>query len=459
MNILIQLYFEVFEPVFPVVHREQVDLNSFWPLALAICAIGCRFTETQEFSRCVAPFQEFLRRVLAFEAESTPLEETLVSLTQALILSQIGLLYSGQRKSFIQARGRHSCLMELVDTIGPLKAPERARPGSDEAIGEHTQRDWESWITAETKRRLGYSAWNPSLVVGVTTLFLEKKVKKDIGQFSSLLLLHGIYEEIKRVQCYLDRPLSSWVPSLWLNPGSSPADGDHPESSPPSDPKSSIAVWRNAALDCVDVLHWAANATVASAAGVEHSTVLHLHLSRVVLLVPYTSIQALAKSISTLAAGRSNSRSGRGREDALRAEQEVVRWAQQDEHVCFASITSGSGDKSAERPRSAGQAPGFEGRTDTMQADFEDEPEPTFIRLDRPNDDEMVQQFVKSGRPSVMRAHITGVGNISSPQGPAKILREGRKILSSVSSAWSRTREYISILESVEAVTVNNQIC
>lgn len=159
MNILIQLYFEVFDPIFPVVHREQVDLNRFWPLALAICAIGCRITETQEFSRCVAPFQEFLRRVLAFEAESTPLEETLVPLTQALILSQIGLLYSGQRKSFIQARARHSCLMELVDTIGPLKAPERARPGSDEAIGEHTQRDWESWITAETKRRLGYSAW------------------------------------------------------------------------------------------------------------------------------------------------------------------------------------------------------------------------------------------------------------------------------------------------------------
>lgn len=176
-------------------------------------------------------------------------------------------------------------------------------------------------------------AGNPSLASAVTVLFLEKKVKKDIGQFSSLLLLHGIYEEIKRVQSYLDRPLSSWVPSLWLHPGSSPAESGH-GSSPPSDTKANLAVWRNAALDCVDVLHWAANGTIASAAGVEHPTVLHLHLSRVVLLVPYKSIQTLAKSISTLTAGRSTAWSRAEREEALRAEQEVVRWAQQDE-VCL----------------------------------------------------------------------------------------------------------------------------
>ncbi|KAF7527512.1 hypothetical protein G7054_g10425 [Neopestalotiopsis clavispora] len=563
MNMLIQLYFEFFDPIFPIVHREQVEINDFWPLPLAMCVIGCRFTDTQEFSGSVAPFQEFLRRVLALEAEMNPAEVQIIPLTQALILSQVGLLYSGQRKTFLQARARRSGLMELIHTLRSSTVQDSPFSGSNEAEITHTQRDWELWIISETKRRLGYSVWlldcmsryhfgetptastditqcelpseelwncktawqwsrlvrkterNPSLASAVTVLFLEKKVKKDIGQFSSLLLLHGIYEEIKRVQSYLDRPLSSWVPSLCLHPGLSPAESGH-GSSPPSDTKANLAVWRNAALDCVDVLHWAANGTIASAAGVEHPTVLHLHLSRVVLLVPYKSIQTLAKSISTLTAGRSTAWSRAEREEALRAEQEVVRWAQQDEHKarlavlhcgCFywhirrysrrafyepisvflATLTlwaysmyasrsspvgaevhsdmEGNRSGSVTRHASPGarsdqlftsQEPGYHVQGATTQPDFEDDPEPTFIRLDRPNDDEMVQQFVKSGRPSVMRAYITGVGNISSPQGPAKILREGRKILSSVSTSWSRTRDCISTLESVEAVTVNN---
>ncbi|ETS75801.1 hypothetical protein PFICI_12745 [Pestalotiopsis fici W106-1] len=564
MNILIQLYFEYFDPIFPIVHKEQVELNNFWPLALSMCVIGCRFTDTQEFTRCIVPFQEFLRRVLTFEVEMNPTEAMIIPLTQALILSQIGLLYSGQRKSFLQARARRSVLTELINTTGASTVYEGTTlDDSDEVRNLQTQQEWELWITAETKRRIGYSAWlldcmsryhfgerfigstdatqhelpsedlwncktawqwsrsfrktekNPSLASAVTMLFLEKKFKKDIGQFSSLLLLHGVYEEIRRVQYYLDRPLSSWVPSLWLNPGSPPAESDH-ESAQLSDTKNNLAVWRNAALDCVDVLHWAANATVASAAGVEHSTVLHLHLSRVVLLVPYTSIQTLAKSISTLTADRSTTWSKTMREDALRAEQEVVRWAQQDEHkarlavlhcgclywhirrysrrafyepvsVFLATLTlwaysmyasraspvgaevqndlegirSGSITRHASpEPPSDQRLSGREARgqrsSATNQLEFEDDAEPTFIRLDRPNDDEMVQQFVKSGRPSVMRAYITGVGNICSPQGPARILREGRKILSSVSSAWSRTQDYISTLESVEAVTTNS---
>lgn len=83
--------------------------------------------------------------------------------------------------------------------------------------------------------------------------------------------------------------------------------------------------------------------------------------------------------------------------------------------------------------------------------------EPTFIRLDRPNDDEMVQLFVRKGRPSAMTAHIAGVGNICSSQGPVKILREGRKILSTVSSAWGRSRKQISILEAMERTMIEKQ--
>ncbi|KAF2994690.1 hypothetical protein E8E13_002340 [Curvularia kusanoi] len=88
------------------------------------------------------------------------------------------------------------------------------------------------------------------------------------------------------------------------------------------------------------------------------------------------------------------------------------------------------------------------GATDDEDA----EPAPTFIHLDRPNDDEMVQAFVRFGTASAMRANITGVGDIYSNQGPTKVLKEGRKILSTVSTAWGRTDRYSSVLEALEQI-------
>jgi hypothetical protein len=52
--------------------------------------------------------------------------------------------------------------------------------------------------------------------------------------------------------------------------------------------------WRNCACDCLDVLHWAANSAIGAASGVEHPTVLHLHIARVVVLTPYQDIRKIA---------------------------------------------------------------------------------------------------------------------------------------------------------------------
>jgi hypothetical protein len=78
------------------------------------------------------------------------------------------------------------------------------------------------------------------------------------------------------------------------------------------------------------------------------------------------------------------------------------------------------------------------------------EPAPTFIYLDRPNNDEMVQAFVRFGTSTAMRANIAGVGDTHSAKGPARILREGRRILHTISTAWGRTARLISALEILE---------
>lgn len=76
----------------------------------------------------------------------------------------------------------------------------------------------------------------------------------------------------------------------------------------------------------MDTLHWAANATIASLLGAEHPTVLHLHISRVVLLVPRTAIITLAKYLQE----PEHLRNAASQQGALQAEREISEWAQQD---------------------------------------------------------------------------------------------------------------------------------
>ena len=172
---------------------------------------------------------------------------------------------------------------------------------------------------------------NPSLCSAVQTLFVEKKVKTDLGEFSRILLLHGIYHEISQVKAYYKRPLSTWTPSA-QTVGQSAAALDHSEKRWLSD-VATFASWRNAALDCVDALHWGAEG-MAALARAEHPTVLHLHLARTVLLVPHQEILTLAHA----AAARSPKCQGLQvptRDEAVEAEREVLKWAQRDEVSCL----------------------------------------------------------------------------------------------------------------------------
>lgn len=60
-------------------------------------------------------------------------------------------------------------------------------------------------------------------------------------------------------------------------------------------------------------------------------------------------------------------------------------------------------------------------------SESEDDPEPSFIHLDRPCDDEMVQTFVRCGHK--MTGHMLRVGDICAPSAPKRILKEGVRLL------------------------------
>jgi hypothetical protein len=158
LNVLIGLYFERFDPIFPIVHHKT-NMNESWLLSLALSAIGCQYIDTDEFSQSVRPFHEFLRRALALELEqAVSWTRCSLPLIQAIILSQVGMIYHGSSRFLRKARVIHGTLVEIVKSAGLLtNTPGTPYPDPENGIDQ--ERRWKSWLATETRRRLGYSVW------------------------------------------------------------------------------------------------------------------------------------------------------------------------------------------------------------------------------------------------------------------------------------------------------------
>jgi hypothetical protein len=68
-------------------------------------------------------------------------------------------------------------------------------------------------------------------------------------------------------------------------------------------------------------------------------------------------------------------------------------------------------------------------RSEDLSADNNDDSCPDMILLDRPADDELVQQFIRRG--DSMEARLSGVGDLFAGKGPELVLWEGSKLLGS----------------------------
>ena len=221
------------------------------------------------------------------------------------------------------------------------------------------------------------------------------------------------------------------------------------------------ARWRNSACDCLDVLHWIANSDIAKS-GTENTTVLHLHFARIVLLTPYDSIVDLVRLYP-------GSDPCQQPEKFEKHRNFVKRWVYEDQYKARLSLVHAGALFWHVRRYStdAFYEPGnvflatlvlWAYGSFCPQQNFPELPESedsasasdsayiSSVRLDRPTDDELVQLFIKRGRS--MKATIAGVGNISGPKGPIRMLREGCKLLSTLQK-WAIRDIYLSNLSSL----------
>lgn len=261
-----------------------------------------------------------------------------------------------------------------------------------------------------------------------------------MGEFSRILCIHALFRRTWEVADYFKQPLTMWIPTAEKQNISAIA-----QSMPVCLPGiETYSKWRNSACDVLDILHWHANSVIGATSGMEHPTVLHLHLARVVLLTPIQTIVQLAQGISAEA-------SPNVIQDILELKKQVQRWAVEDQHksrlamihagVLFWHVRRYSVDAFYE-PSSVFLAtlalwaygtfaihiPRKNQEGDNPQESEDSESLfPTSMQLDRPADDELVQLFVKRG--ASMKANITGVGNLCSAKGPVRVLTEGRRLL------------------------------
>ena len=157
LNLFANLYFTYFAPTMPIIHEPLFNISDYWPLALAVAAIGCQYTQTQEFSSCVVPLHEFLRRALLVELEKKEDSAARTPLFQALVLSQVGMLYCGDLRLQTLAKRRHGELATLVKFDAFLQPSSDDDYLSDGIDGVTSQ--WVRWVEGESRRRLGYSVW------------------------------------------------------------------------------------------------------------------------------------------------------------------------------------------------------------------------------------------------------------------------------------------------------------
>jgi hypothetical protein len=210
----------------------------------------------------------------------------------------------------------------------------------------------------------------------------------------------------------------------------------------------------------------------------EHPTVLHLHLARVILLTPFRKIVQLAEFIA-------HDRPGRDDAEIAILTRDIQRWATEDQYkarlamihagvlfwhvrrysvdafyepssVFLATLSLWAYGRFAAHTTGVATSNKIPGEaSQDLEEDDADSLFPTSMQLDRPADDELVQLFVKRG--VTMKANIMGVGNLCSPNGHVRVLVEGRNLLLGLKK-WGDARELVKKLDAlIEACQVANQ--
>lgn len=505
----LHLYHLHFDQVLPFWHAVMLENAEQHPvLFVTMSAIGSNYVEGE--SKIHNSLLEFGRRYLLVILESTAdgrLES--VSVAQAQLLQIVGMAYSEHesfRRRAIDGKRELARILTLCQ-----REMEKCTASSTPLDSDDDGHSWHSWCHNESLVRLASSAWlvdsmmayhfdsqpildlrdmgqllpcadetwsaktaqewrspqaggpsHLSLVDAMQDLYVTKRFSQVKGEFAQVLIIHGLLQRTWEVQRYFESPLSSWAPSVRRDIGTA-----LPPTVPIHQPSiTEVKSWQSATCDALDLMHWQANAAIGSSGGLEQPTVLHLHVAKLVILAPHVQITHLAR---TMASGQV-----RLEDDSLAKSKHVVQeWANQRQKLArTATVHAGliywhlrrytiSGFYEAHSLAlaalvlwafgtfsSGAGAQGLES-ADNEESEQSDDAMCEIILIDRPTDQELVQQFIQHGHS--MRVHMTGVEDLYGPRGPESVLEQGCRLLSSL--RWGASASWLQVLQMLAEVS------
>ncbi|KFY99104.1 hypothetical protein V500_01476 [Pseudogymnoascus sp. VKM F-4518 (FW-2643)] len=352
LNEFVGLYFDRFHESFPLLHKASfLNNRDGCVLELSIAAIGACYVGTSYARKCSESLHELVNKLLEIATSSyyNPSEFPGVfglrtypqrpTRLQARILNVLGMFHSGNPKLSSLAREGRAIL--VTTCIENKLLSSNHYDGWQACLGtdEEGDRFLQQWLEGEMKCRAGYFVWMldcmmayesdfrthmdlldgkaplpcpeqiwdepmlnkapllilnggpPSLCLALDVLYTEKRLVSNLGELSRILLIHGMYRRVWEVARYQSDILSDWVPTAL----SESHHGVASEKTTMPLTSSVVSRWTNGSCDCLDVLHWSAKSRILQASGLEHPTILHLHLARLILLAPVSDLQELAR--------------------------------------------------------------------------------------------------------------------------------------------------------------------
>ncbi|KAL9566493.1 hypothetical protein ACKAV7_009408 [Fusarium commune] len=495
------LYYRCFHPTYPFLQRNSSvwQVSDNWILLLAVATTGARYAG----SRWSSVMSELLDKALKHRVDSIIKENTGsangiwvpgsfqshgrmdLQTLQAAILNLISRIHSGQEVMMEWALYQRLALIEECRTMDLLS---QTPPQTADTPVQNGDVAVKAWMQTQSKLRTGLMIWNIRIVTvleALHILYMEKRQPSNLTEFGNIVLIYAVCARTKEAAYQYGTALSRWTPVAHVEPRKESVSVI--ETWPPT--LEMVTRWRNSACDAFDILHWKANGKAANAGGTEHPTILHLHLSRLYILTPTKHFQKVTAS----AVLRQNDNELQNNMEYSEACNHIQRWANIDQYKARLSIVHAGallwhvrryssndfiephaiylatlsiwaysvfntprtksqqqyGDVVSRSVPASGERES-NGSVGNNEVESEEEPDPTFIHLDRPCDDEMVQVYIRLGHK--MAGHMQRVGNICSPNAPPKILKEGIRMLSHArakNKEWGIETSYVKGLTSL----------